>query len=97
MRYEAEWMLECLLLRIKSMATYDHLRNRKILPLPHPNTLRQVLCGMSTEFGFNKQALEAIQNTLNGKSDAERLDVLCFDEMSIKEGVTFNKMKPKSY
>ena len=83
-------MLECLLLRIKSSSTYEHLRSRNLIPLPHPNTLRQILCGMSSEFGFNKQALEAIQRTLRGKSDAQKLGVVCFDEFSIKEDMSFN-------
>ena len=43
---------------------------------------------MSSEFGFNKQALEAIKKILRGKSQAQRLGILCFDELSIK--ITFN-------
>ena len=45
---------------------------------------------MSSEFGFNKQALEAIKKILRGKSQAQRLGILCFDELSIKEDLTFN-------
>ena len=90
MRYEANWLLECLTLRIKSSKVYDHLFRSGILPLPHPNTLRSLLGGMSSEFGFNKQALEAIKKILRGKSQAQRLGILCFDELSIKEDLTFN-------
>ena len=90
MRYKANWLLECLTLRIKSSKVYDHLFRSGILPLPHPNTLRSLLGGMSSEFGFNKQALEAIKKILRGKSQAQRLGILCFDELSIKEDLTFN-------
>jgi hypothetical protein len=90
MRYEENWLLECLTLRIKSSKVYDHLSRSGILPLPHPNTLRSLLGGMSSEFGFNKQALEAIRKILRGKSQAQKLGILCFYELSIKEDLTFN-------
>nr|CAH0112698.1 unnamed protein product [Daphnia galeata] len=47
MRYEANWLLECLNLRIKSCKVYDHLFRSGILPLPHPNTLCSLLGEMS--------------------------------------------------
>jgi hypothetical protein len=90
MRYEENWLLECLTLRIKSSKVYDHLSRSGILPFPHPNTLRSLLGGMSSGFGFNKQALEAIRKILRGKSQAQKLGILCFDELSIKEDLTFN-------
>ncbi|XP_076301975.1 uncharacterized protein LOC143220123 [Lasioglossum baleicum] len=34
MRYAIEWIYECILLRIKSTKTYNHLRSRNILTLP---------------------------------------------------------------
>ena len=39
---------------------------------------------------YNKQALEAIKKSLRGKSQAQRLGILCFDELSFKENITFN-------
>ncbi|KYQ49678.1 hypothetical protein ALC60_11248 [Trachymyrmex zeteki] len=35
-RYTTQWVYECLLLRIKSKKTYNHLRNHNILTLPTP-------------------------------------------------------------
>ncbi len=90
MHCEANWLLECLTLRIKSTRVYDHLFKSGILPLPHPKTLRSLLGEMSSGFGFNKQALEAIKKILRGKSLAQKLGVLCLDELSIKEDLTFN-------
>ena len=65
MRYDAEWLLECLLLQIKNKSCYEHLRTKKILPLPHKDTLRRLISGMSCHFGFNSMALEAIRKMLN--------------------------------
>jgi hypothetical protein len=53
MRYDIEWLLECLLIRVKSPATYEHLRVNKILPLSSKDTLRKMISSMSPEFGFN--------------------------------------------
>ena len=38
-RYTTEWILEYLLLRIKSNSVYKHMRKRGILPLPSSETL----------------------------------------------------------
>ena len=45
---------------------------------------------MSSVFGFNTLALEAIKQLLRGKSQVQRLRILCFDELSFKEDLTFN-------
>lgn len=45
-RYDAHWFLECLLLRIHSSHVYNHFRENKILPLPHPTTLGRMLTSM---------------------------------------------------
>lgn len=90
MRYKAEWLLECLLLRINIKATYEHLRRRKLIPLPHRATLGRLLAGMSCHFGFNKFALDEIEMALEGKSEENRLVVLSFDEVSITPSLKFN-------
>ena len=84
MRYKAEQLLECLLLRIKSKATYEHLRRRKFMPLSHRTTLARLLSGMSCHFGFDKFALDEIEKALEGKREEDRLVVLSFNEVSIK-------------
>lgn len=90
MRYEAKWLLECLLLCVKSLATYEHLRMSKILPLPHKDTLRKLISGMSCHFAFNQVALDAVEKILSGESDAKKLVVISFDEVAITPSLTFN-------
>lgn len=90
MRYDAEWLLECLMLRIKSSGVYNHLREIKMLPLPHPTTLGRMLSSISCKFGFNKMALEAIEKMLSKCSATERLGVLTFDEIKIAENFQFS-------
>ena len=90
MRYEAEWLLECMLLRIKSPSVYEHLRKTKLVPLPHKDTLRRLIGGMSCHFGFNQMAFDAMKRSMEDKPDSERSVVLSFDELAIQAGLQFN-------
>ncbi|EFX63971.1 hypothetical protein DAPPUDRAFT_118655 [Daphnia pulex] len=90
MRYDADWLLDCLILRLKSKAAYDQLSTSKMIPIPHANTLRRLLSGMSTHFGYNTFALQAMKRTLSGLPSIQRVGSLVFDEMSIKEALKFN-------
>lgn len=91
MRYEADWILECLLLRIKDSSVYEHCRLRHLLTLPSKGTLRRLLSGMICHFGFNSFALDAIEKNFAGKRDDEKLVVISFDEVSITPSLKFNK------
>ena len=90
MRYEAEWLLECMLLRCKSPAAYKHLRKTQIIPLPHEDTLRRLIRGMSCHFGFNNMAFDAIKRAMEDKPLSERCIILSFDEMAIQAALEFN-------
>ena len=91
MQYEVEWLLECLLIRIKSPAVYEHLRVNNILPLPCKDTLRKLSSCLSTEFGFNEFAIECIKKQFHRKSLSERYGSLMWDEMSITQDIKFDK------
>lgn len=91
MRYEAEWLLECLLLRIKSVAAYEHIRRLKLLPLPSCSTLRRLLSGVSCHFGFNTAALKAVEKIVEGKSGKDLSVILTFDEIALTPQPNFNQ------
>lgn len=91
MRYEADWLLECYLLRIKSPTLYEHLRVRKILPLPCFDTVRALLRGMSPNFGINTAALDALEMHLAGRPLHECLGCLMYDELGLGEELKFDK------
>ena len=90
MRYDAEWLLECLLIRIKSSKTYEHLRSEGLLPLPHITTLQSMLSGMSCHFGFNEFALNALEKVFAGMPLNKRFVSLMWDEITIAPDLTFN-------
>lgn len=60
-RYTPDWVYECLLMRIKSPALYEHLRRKDILPLPTQNTLLKYIRSFDVGFGFKKQLFETLR------------------------------------
>ena len=93
MRYDPDFLLECVMLRIKSKKAYDHLKLQKLLPLPCPDTIRELLSCMTCTFGLNAYALNAIKNFLKNKPKAMRYGSLVWDEMSLAELVNFDAKK----
>jgi len=67
-RYTAEWVYECLLMRIKDRKLYEHIRSHGILVLPCASTMRGYLRHYGGTFGFQPQTLELM------KIKAEELD-----------------------
>lgn len=61
MRYSRRWILECLLLSIKSKKAYLHLRSHNILPLPTLTTLRKYLKNMKPQYGFDPQVFTMLK------------------------------------
>ncbi len=93
MRYDPAFLLEWIMLRIKSKAAYDHLRLQKLLPLPCPNTIRKLLSCMTCTFGNNGYALNAMKFFLKTKPRSMRFSSLVRDEMSLAELVKFDAKK----
>lgn len=70
MRYSKKWILECLLLSIKSRKTYLHLRSHNILPLPTMTTLKKYIKNMKPQYGFDHQMFTILKKkgaTINQK------------------------------
>ena len=83
MRYEPEFILECMPLRMKSNLAYHHIRAINLLPLPSQSTMRRLLSCTPCSFGLNKFALDAIKKSLEGKEERLRYGSLVADEMAI--------------
>lgn len=90
MRYDAEWLMECLLMRIKSPRAYKHLRTNSLLPLPSLETIRRILSSMPCSFGFNDEALASIKRTLSSLDLDLRRGSLVWDEMSITKSMKYD-------
>lgn len=53
MKYTDKWLLECILMRMKSPKLYEHIRRHKILPLPGRTCLPKHTFHFKSGFGFN--------------------------------------------
>lgn len=91
MRYQAEWLLESVLLRIKSRSAYDHLRREKLLPLPCPKRLSELIAAMSCHWGFDEFSLDAIEAQLAGKELKEQVGAVLWDEIVVDEQIYMNR------
>lgn len=60
-QYTNDWVLECLLIRIKSRKAYEHLRKHQILQLPTIDTLTKYLKNLKASYGFCSSTLELLR------------------------------------
>lgn len=92
MRYEASFLLEALMLKMKNNAAYKHLRNNKMLPLPAPSTIRKLISSSDCHFGMDELALENIQSALKEYSadNIARFGCLMWDEIHLVKGIKFD-------
>jgi len=84
MRYDHKWILSCILLRIKSPKAYKHLRDGCLLPLPSRATLQRYMEVIRAEVGM----LTILSSKVSSAS--ERHGILMFDEIKLRQGITFN-------
>ncbi|KAJ8911512.1 hypothetical protein NQ315_012483 [Exocentrus adspersus] len=88
-RYTMAWIYDCILLRIKSRASYEHLRNT--LPLPCAQTLHKYIKRVQGCYGFQKSVFQLLKEKSKVMSPEERRGVLLIDEMKVTETVSFDK------
>lgn len=62
MRYSKRWILESLLLSIKSRKGYTHLRSHNILPLPTLSILKKYLKNMKAQYGFDPSVFKMLKH-----------------------------------
>jgi len=94
-RYQCDWLLQCLLLKIKSPKAYRFLRENGVLPLPHESSLQRLVRGLPCQFGFTDFVFDTLGNLLKTKSERDRHGVLVFDEIKVRESLNFDKVSMK--
>ena len=91
MRYNNEFLLDSVLLKIKSPKGFRHCRKHGLLPLPSERHLRRLLQGMTCSYGLNREALAALRQCFQEEKDGNKaVGVLIFDEVKLREEVAFN-------
>ena len=89
-KYNSEWLLLCLLLHIKNPATYNFLRNNKILPLPAHSTIRKYLSMIDVSCGFDPKFFELLKKKFQVAPERARHGLLIFDEMQVRQSLNVN-------
>jgi len=70
-RYTNQWIYECLLLRIKSRKTYNHLRTHKILALPCLETLSRYIKVIKGTYGFDEKTFDILKKKTASMSSTD--------------------------
>lgn len=90
MRYEHAFLMQCVVLKMKSNAAYVHIRANLLLPLPSPSTIRRLLSSTECRFGFNELALEHILLALKDLPHYKRIGCLMWDEIAVTKDLRFD-------
>lgn len=85
MRYSKEWILECILMKLKSPRLYKHIRRQQILALPSQSTLKRYLRRYKTCFGFNEEIFRVLKVKTSCMSEFQCHGGILIDEMKLSE------------
>lgn len=85
MAYDKEWVLECILLEMRSPKLYDYIRRQSILVLPGRSTIRKYMSNYKGSFGFNDQMLRTLKKKTCAMKPFKCHGGLVIDEMKLSE------------
>lgn len=88
MRYSKEWILECLIMRMKGPKLYEDMRRQKVLVLPSKVTLQKYLRSYRTGFGFNAKVMSMLKQKASSMDAFKRHGGLIVDEMKLSENLS---------
>ncbi|KAH6928006.1 hypothetical protein HPB50_010564 [Hyalomma asiaticum] len=86
-KYEAQWVLECAVMCMKSPRLYEHIRKHKIMVQPSRTSLRCFLKKYRSGFGLSTKLLAA-EDQNNGPDPSRCHGGLLFDEMKLPENLS---------
>lgn len=90
-RYTKKWVLECILMKMKSPRLYEHLRKNNILCLPSKSTLRRYVVSYRSSFGFSSRVLRQLKSKTASIDPFKRHGGLVFDEIKLSEHLSVKK------
>lgn len=64
-RFRAAWAYECLLMRIKGPALYEHIRKEEILILPVRTTLNRYMRKLPPQYGFQPALFDVLKHKVS--------------------------------
>ncbi|XP_077519809.1 uncharacterized protein LOC144129531 [Amblyomma americanum] len=91
MNFTKEWVLECILMKMRSPKLYRHIRKHNILVLPSNTTLKKYTAAYKSGFGFNKKVMEILKQKTSKMDSFSRHGGLLIDEMKLSEHLSMEK------
>ncbi|XP_029823499.2 uncharacterized protein LOC115309382 [Ixodes scapularis] len=88
MKYDKSWILECILMRMRSPKLYEHIRKQNILALPSKSCLQTYIRGFKSGFGFNPNVFSALSQKTKEMDEFSLHGGIVFDEMKLSEHVS---------
>lgn len=85
MKYNKEWMLECILLKMRSPKLYDYIRRQNILVIPGKTTIRKYIASYMANFGFNENMLQTLKEKTSTMDPFKCQGGIVIDEMKLSE------------
>ncbi|KAE8745123.1 hypothetical protein FOCC_FOCC008188, partial [Frankliniella occidentalis] len=95
-RYFLDWVYEAMLMRIKSHRLYEHIRRRKILPLPCRSLLGRYMKKIHPVFGFQTALFQVLKEKVRGWDEKELHGAILIDKIKIPEGIEFDRHSLKA-
>lgn len=87
MCYDKLWVLECILMRMKSPKLYEHVRRYEIMALPSNSCLDKHIQGFKSAFGFNESVISSLREKTQEMDKFDCHGGLVYDEMKLSENI----------
>ncbi|KAH8020872.1 hypothetical protein HPB51_007968 [Rhipicephalus microplus] len=85
MTYDDEWVVECLLMGMRSPKLYEHLRKQSIMIRPGRSYLQKYLQRFKGGFGLNSKVFAALSEKTKSMDTFSRHEGLLLDEIKLSE------------
>ncbi|KAM7289328.1 uncharacterized protein ISCGN_029458 [Ixodes scapularis] len=85
MTYDDEWIVECIMMRMRSPKLYEHLRKEKVMILPGRTCLKKYLQRFEGGFGLNPKVYAALAEKTKDMDDFSCHGGLVIDELKLSE------------
>lgn len=94
MKFDKEWILECILMHIKSPRLYEHIRAHKLMVVPSPSCLKKYIRSYKSGFGFSERVLMAVAEKTKAMDPYHRHGGILVDEIKLSVNLAVNSKGP---
>lgn len=91
MKFDKEWILECILMHMKSPQLYEHIRALKLTAVPSPSCLKKHIRSYKSGFGFRERVLMAVAEKTRDIDPYHRQRGILVDEIKLYENLAVNR------